>query len=117
MKPIAEQLINLGLVKPEDTPQAKAEANWRRRQAEQEIDICQVSAEPLPSFEAPALTRAKGSAPGHDRLYEPESKPSSPDSVKRVRGQMVWLHKSAPVLEIEGRPGLSPEEMAKGRRR
>lgn len=35
----------------------------------------------------------------------------------RIRGEMVWLHKSAPILVIEGRPGLSPEEHAAGRRR
>jgi hypothetical protein len=35
----------------------------------------------------------------------------------RVRGEMVWLHKTAPVLVIEGRPPLSPEEHAAGRRR
>lgn len=35
----------------------------------------------------------------------------------RVRGEMVWLHKTAPTLVIEGRPGLSPEEHAAGRRR
>ena len=38
------------------------------------------------------------------------------DDVPRVRGQMVWLHKTAPILEIEGRPRLTPEEMANGRR-
>lgn len=35
----------------------------------------------------------------------------------RVRGEMVWLHKTAPTLVIEGRPGLSPDEHAAGRRR
>lgn len=35
----------------------------------------------------------------------------------RVRGEMVWLHKTAPTLVIEGRAGLSPEEHAAGRRR
>lgn len=36
---------------------------------------------------------------------------------RRVRGEMVWLHKTAPTLVIEGGPGLSPEEHAAGRRR
>ena len=35
----------------------------------------------------------------------------------RGRGEMVWLHKTAPTLVIEGRQGLSPEEHAAGRRR
>ena len=35
----------------------------------------------------------------------------------RVRGEMIWLHKTAPTLVIEGRPGLSPEDHAAGRRR
>jgi hypothetical protein len=35
----------------------------------------------------------------------------------RVRGEMVWLHKTAPTLVIEGRPGLTAEEHAAGRRR
>jgi hypothetical protein len=35
----------------------------------------------------------------------------------RVRGEMLWLHKTAPTLIIEGRPMLSPEEHAAGRRR
>lgn len=39
------------------------------------------------------------------------------DGPPRVRGEMVWLHKTAPTLVIEGRPGLSPEEHVAGRRR
>ena len=35
----------------------------------------------------------------------------------RVRGEMVWLHKTAPTLVIEGRPGISPDDHAAGRRR
>lgn len=35
----------------------------------------------------------------------------------RKRGEMLWLHKTAPVLVIEGGPSLSPEEHAAGRRR
>ena len=40
-----------------------------------------------------------------------------PDGPPRVRGEMVWLHKTAPTLVIEGRPGISPEDHAAGRRR
>src|SRR5262245_49697629 len=39
------------------------------------------------------------------------------DGPPRVRGEMVWTHKTAPTLVIEGRPDLSPEEHAAGRRR
>src|SRR4051812_46989131 len=35
----------------------------------------------------------------------------------RVRGEMVWLHKTAPTLVIEGGSGISPEDHAAGRRR
>lgn len=35
----------------------------------------------------------------------------------RVKGEMIWLHKTAPTLVIQGRPGLTPEEHAAGRRR
>lgn len=35
----------------------------------------------------------------------------------RVRGEMVWLHKTAPTLVIEGQRDMSPEEHAAGRRR
>jgi hypothetical protein len=53
------------------------------------------------------------------RLHEflcPEC--SLPETVERVRGEMVWLHKTAPVLEIRGRkPSLKPEDYAAGRRR
>lgn len=35
----------------------------------------------------------------------------------RVRGEMIWCHKTAPVLVIEGRPGMSPEEYSANRRR
>lgn len=48
-----------------------------------------------------------------ERLPDPDLDLGPP----RVRGEMVWLHKTAPVLVIEGKSGLSPEEHAAGRRR
>jgi hypothetical protein len=51
--------------------------------------------------------------PEPDKADMDDERPSTP----RVRGRMVWLHKTAPVLEIEGKPGLTAEEMAAGRRR
>lgn len=35
----------------------------------------------------------------------------------RVKGQMIWCHKTAPEIEIEGKKFLTPEEIAAGRRR
>lgn len=35
----------------------------------------------------------------------------------RKRGQMVWVHKTAPEIEIEGSKGLAPDDIAKMRRR
>lgn len=35
----------------------------------------------------------------------------------RVRGEMVWLSKTAPTLVIEGGPTITPEEHVVGRRR
>lgn len=36
---------------------------------------------------------------------------------ERVRGEMVWLHKTAPILQISGKRPLTPEEISSGRRR
>jgi hypothetical protein len=35
----------------------------------------------------------------------------------RVRGEMVWLKKDVAILQIEGRPPISPDEHANNRRR
>jgi len=38
--------------------------------------------------------------------------------VSLARGDMIWNHKTAPVLQIRGRaPAISPEEHARMRRR
>lgn len=39
-----------------------------------------------------------------------------PQGPPRIRGEMVWLHKTAPILVIEG-GALSPEDHSTGRRR
>jgi hypothetical protein len=67
-------------------------------------------------FEEPpnsVVTDKKEPPPKPAELPEDDGRLDTP----RVRGRMVWLHKTAPILEIEGRPGLTPEEMAAGRRR
>jgi hypothetical protein len=50
-------------------------------------------------------------------MFESIPEPIDDDGPPRVRGEMVWLHKTAPTLVIEGRPGLSPDDHAAGRRR
>lgn len=51
----------------------------------------------------------------------PESRPPKfdpDDPVKPIRGRMIWSHKTAPELEIEGRGSeIDPDEIARGRRR
>jgi hypothetical protein len=47
----------------------------------------------------------------HPTLREDDGGPA------RVRGEMVWLNKTAPTLVIEGGPTITPEEHAAGRRR
>lgn len=50
-------------------------------------------------------------------VFEAIPEPIDDGGPRRVRGEMVWLHKTAPTLVIEGRPGLSAEDHAAGRRR
>lgn len=50
-------------------------------------------------------------------VFEAIPEPIDDGGPPRVRGEMVWLHKTAPTLVIEGRQGLSPEDHAAGRRR
>lgn len=51
------------------------------------------------------------------RKRELEQQQVEDQGPRRVRGEMIWLHKTAPVLVIEGKEPLSPEEHAAGRRR
>ena len=50
---------------------------------------------------------------------EPARREVDPEDVPRYTGTVHWMHKSIPVLEIHGRdnPVLSPEEIARMRRR
>jgi hypothetical protein len=50
-------------------------------------------------------------------MFECIPEPIDDGGPPRVRGEMVWLHKTAPTLVIEGGPGLSPDDHAAGRRR
>jgi hypothetical protein len=53
--------------------------------------------------------------------FVPDNTPKQADDESvgppRVRGEMVWLHKTAPTLVIQGKKGISAEEHAAGRRR
>jgi hypothetical protein len=136
-KTIRDQLLARGIVKTEDTPEFKLERDRRQRRAaeilEQESRLA--DDRPLPSFEAPALLT---SAPSSASLPAPstitcrlcgkdvpermvakvdECNLCTEEVEERVRGQMEWVHKSVPVLHIEGRPVTSPEDYAKMRRR
>jgi len=67
------------------------------------------TAGPITSFYgAPSSTMAMGH-PIKRELEEGEP--------ERIRGEMVWLNKTAPILVIQGRPDLSAEDHAAGRRR
>lgn len=52
-------------------------------------------------------------------LVPPERTRNSSDAAgpERVRGEMVWLHKTAPTLVIQGRADLTPDDHENGRRR
>lgn len=47
-------------------------------------------------------------------IDEDNDEPSGPP---RYTGEMIWAHKTAPMLQIHGKKPLSPEDIAAGRRR
>jgi hypothetical protein len=101
--PMAAQLMRLGLAssRPQPEPERAVEYDG-----------------PVPEREAPPTLRLADLPSALIVPARPErDAPDEPDPVRRVRGQMVWLHKSVPVLEIEGHTPTSPEEMARMRRR
>jgi hypothetical protein len=134
---IRDQLLSRGIIRREDTPEFKLEQDRRRRRESELLEERARLADdrPLPSFEAPALLT---SAPSSASLPAPstitcrlcgkdvpermvakvdECNLCTEEVEERVRGQMEWVHKSVPVLRIEGRPVTSPEDYAKMRRR
>lgn len=142
---IAQQLVDAGWVKPEETQEARLAAEWRARQKRDAETIEARLAEPAPraSFEAPATGRIvetaradfaasavvcvdcgepfDPSAAEHKRYGTsdrcgPCARTEAPGP-RRKRGHMVWTHKTAPTLEIEGGQKLGPEELAAMRRR
>ena len=133
------------MVRPDETPEAQRERSWRERQRKEAAEVAARLEEAAPRLEWEAAPtgkivesrpaeRAEASVPCTDcgEPFDPgapEHKPygrsdqcgpcaAEDDSgPKRKRGQMVWTHKTAPVLEIEGGPALTPEELAAMRRR
>jgi hypothetical protein len=142
---LKDALLRAGVVRPEETPEARSEQAWqeRRQKDAEELAARTASTAPLPSWEAPP----SGQIVGDERAAtQPQrtactdcGEPFDPDSPEhkpygrndqcvdcarnedagptRKRGQMVWTHKTAPTLEIEGAPPLTPEELAAMRRR
>jgi len=144
-KSLAEQLVDAGWVKPEETQEARLDAEWRARQKREAAEIeARLEAPPARvAFEAAAsgkivetarpdaavemLTCVEcgetfdPSAAEHKRYGTsdrcgPCAQAEAPGP-RRKRGQMVWTHKTAPTLEIEGGQKLGPEELAAMRRR
>lgn len=134
---LREQMVSLGIVLPADTPEARMERDRARRR---ETDLAEERARfdhvgQLPRFEAPArLATAPSSSvvPAELRVTcdvcgrdWPQGMMVMPDlcrecnggDVERLRGSMEWIHKSVPVLHIDGRPATSPEEYSAMRRR
>lgn len=106
---MARAMLKAGIVVERDLP----------RSARAEIVPEPVVVKDLPSV--PFEEGPKGIVTDRkDPPPEPENPPDTDDDrpdTPRVRGRMVWLHKTAPILEIEGKPGLTADEMAAGRRR
>lgn len=123
MMSIADAMVKAGIVSQEETPNGK---RLRRQKQEskayrEKIDkaLEEAATEPSNDFRERTPTRdhrrfKSGEAIPEKRARAEEGDYSGP---ARVRGEMVWLHKTAPILVIEGKRGLTPEEMAAGRRR
>src|SRR5262245_38643085 len=140
-----DALLKAGVVRPEDTPDARREREWRERQRREaaEAEERLADSRPLAQWEKPAQGQIvesrrvvaqrpsaicaecgdpfDPSAPEHKTVGRndqcgPCARGETPGP-RRKRGQMVWTHKTAPTLEIEGGRPLGPEELAAMRRR
>lgn len=72
---------------------------------------------PVPPFETAPRYRAAEIKSAVVQPHEPRREPPRTDGPAKYTGEMVWLHKTAPVLEIHGKPRLTPADYAAGRRR
>lgn len=72
----------------------------------------------VPPFE-PRLRPAHTVPSATSHRHEPPQRVPPPnDGPPKYTGEMVWLHKTAPVLEIHGKKStLTPADYAAGRRR
>ena len=144
-KSLKDALLQAKLIRPEDTDEARREESWRARQAKDAAEVAAKMADPTPppQWEAPPPGRIVERRPGSSvpesiacseckRPFDPTSPEHKPFGRRdqcgpcareeeagppRKRGQMVWTHKTAPTIEIEGGPTLTPEELAAMRRR
>ena len=141
---VVEALLKAGVIRPEDTPETQQDQRWRERQKQDAAEIAARMAEPPPPrWEPPApgkiVESPRPEAPAQTVLctecgdafdassidHKPYGKSDQcgpcargeEPGPARKRGQMVWTHKTAPVLEIEGGPTLSGDELAAMRRR
>jgi hypothetical protein len=128
MMTFADALVKAGVVAPGDTPDAKRKQRQKQEQSayREAVEFRKASGAgegfiPEPGLKADDYRIVAKIVPPEIRLAEDggrgEDDGEENGGPPRVRGEMVWLHKTAPVLVIQGRKGLSPEEMAAGRRR
>jgi hypothetical protein len=144
-KSLAQALVASGRVRPEDTQEARLDAEWRARQKRESEAVAARIAEPPPRarWEAEATGKIVETARADvaveevvcsdcGELFDPSAAEhkrygksdrcgpcaqTAEPGPRRKRGQMVWTHKTAPTLEIEGGQKLGPEELAAMRRR
>ena len=100
-------LLKAGLIKPEDLPRSadRYSANKKDHETKQPMEI------PFEKEPEGQIIEKEFKQPHEPDKSVPE------DITERYKGQMVWLHKTAPVFEIIGKPTLTTEDMEKGRRR
>lgn len=124
MMTIADAMVKAGIVTLEETPNAKRKQRQEResisyrqeieaRKADHERPSCHLSE----VYDHRVVARIVSPEARQDVPKRGEKDREEDGSPPRVTGEMVWLHKTAPILVIHGRKGLSPEEMAAGRRR
>ena len=122
----AEAFVKAGIIRPEETVDAKRKKRQDQESKEYREKIEKsLSSSPLGS-PATASTSEGSFSRDPRRCQSGKAIPEKTLRVEngedhsgppRVRGYTLWLHKTAPILVIEGKRGPTPEEMAAGRRR
>lgn len=119
MQTLRDLMLRAGLVKIEQTPEhqrvLRQKAEQERIQKRIDNQACDVCVDPQSS----RIARLRGAAilANSGRAIPENSRVRDDSGPPRVRGEMIWAHKTAPILMIEGRKGPTPEEIAAGRRR